>query len=45
MSDFNGPMPHQEIISYRIKSKSKVFFQKLEENDKESSATRRIYGI
>ena len=35
MSDFNGPIPHQEILNSRVKRKSKVSFKKIEENDPE----------
>ena len=45
MSDFNGLMPHQEILNSRTKSRYEVSSQKIEVNDSESSATRAIFCI
>ncbi len=45
MNDFNGPIPFQETLNPHSKSKSKVSWEKIDENDPESLLTSAMYGL
>ncbi len=45
MKDFNGPIALQEILNPRSKRKSKVFWEKIEENDPKSKPTRTKHDL